>query len=379
MTLFDTIKSLTIFFAPILIPRAISLIRAVRQSVAQRRHISPKPLTPQSSRALNILFFSAALFFTLSLPIHPHAPASSIFSLTSSRFSTPTELLFTRVSRIRPLTHLDTSLRAQFTSPAARRTYLRFGPETLLSCPFCGPENPKSYLIYYISSNVLLPHLFHLLILGIVTSAPIAGPIAARWRTKFFWTGFFFLLAELSFVAAYDPYEMGVLNTALIPGSLYTRLYMARTLGLTTFDALCAGIIYLSATDRFFFGTKTSCASVEEQIDEFVETVGSSIASAMGKLHALGLAKNAIMRDAVLTERERAVWTEIIGRSGGMVGDDGKSVLDDEKVAQAVAQALAKRAQSEKSEINEADVMKKGMEEAAKFVDGVTAGLELEG
>ncbi|KMP08458.1 hypothetical protein CIRG_08139 [Coccidioides immitis RMSCC 2394] len=283
-------------------------------------------------------------------------PASSIFSLTSSRFSTPTELLFTRVSRIRPLTHLDTLLRAQFTSPAARRTYLRFGPETLLSCPFCGPENPKSYLIYYISSNVLLPHLFHLLILGIVTSAPIAGPIAARWRTKFFWTGFFFLLAELSFVAAYNPYEMGVLNTSLIPGSLYTRLYMARTLGLTTFDAL-----------------------LEEQIDEFAETVGSSIASAMGKLHALGLAKNAIMRDAVLRERERAVWTEIIGRSGGMVGDDGKSVLDDEKVAQAVAQALAKRAQSEKSEINEADVMKKGMEEAAKFVDGVTAGLELEG
>ncbi|EEP80778.1 predicted protein [Uncinocarpus reesii 1704] len=377
MTLFDTIKSLTIFFAPILIPRAISLYRSVRQSIAQQRHVPPKPLPPKSSRALNILFLSTALFLILSLPINPHAPAPNIFALTSSRFSTPTDLIFKRLARLRPLTDTETLLRAQFVLPQARKIYLRFGPETLLSCPFCSPANPNSYLIYYIPFNILLPHLFHLLVIGIVTSAPVVGTATARWRSMFFWTAFILFLAELSFVAAYDPYATGALNMVAIPTSFYTRLYTVRTLVFTVFDGLCAALIYLSGTNRFFLGAMAPSPSADEQIDEFAEAVGTSLASAIGKLHALGLVKNAIMRDPVLKGKDDARWAEIIARSGGMVGEDGTSILDDEEVAQAVSR-VTKRAQNAGHGGNEAGLSKEGLDKATKFIEGVTAGLELE-
>ncbi|KAI1974676.1 hypothetical protein LOZ53_003378 [Ophidiomyces ophidiicola] len=378
MTAFDTIKSLAIFFAPILIPRAISLVQSTRRAIAQQRHVPRQPLTPQASRALNILFFSTALFLLLSLPMNPYAPISNVFSTTSSRFSIPTDLLFTRISRTRPLTPIDSLLRTHFTSPQARKTYLRFGPETLLSCAFCGPDSPNSYLIYHIPFNILLPHLFHLFVIGIATSAPLVGPEAARWRKHFLWAAFILLFADLGVVASYNPYTKNALNTAIVPWSLYTLLYTVRTLAFTIFDAWCASLIYLSATNRFFFGAMAPTVSADQQVDQFVELMGSNLTSAMGKLHALGLLKNTVMHDAVLKQREDAVWADIVRRTGGIVGSDGTSVFDDEEVVQAISRALAKRAQEAGDRSNEADIMKEALKEASNFVEGATAGLELE-
>lgn len=218
----------------------------------------------------------------------------------------------------------------------------------------------------------------HLLILGVATSAPLVGKTAARWRNKFFWLGFFLLVADLCVVSFYNPYEKGVLNTSLIPWSLHTRLYTLRMLMLTTCDALCAGLIYLSATNRFIFGPTPSLPA-DEQVDQFANMAASDITNATNKIHALGLVRNAITHDPVLRKREDVACRELARDTGWMVGEDGRTILDDDGVSQAISSALAKRAQEKGDHgSSEVDVTKLVMAEVTKFVEGVTASLELQ-
>ncbi|OAX77476.1 hypothetical protein ACJ72_08225, partial [Emergomyces africanus] len=150
---YDTYKTLLIFFSPLLFRQARSLYYSLRSALTQRPQ--PRPLPPSAALALNILFVTTSLFLFLSLPawtgLNPHAPSPNIFTQTNSRLNTPTEILFKRLARLRPnntLTPLDTLLKAKFTSPSLRKLYLRYGPETLLNCPFCTPDHETSYLGY---------------------------------------------------------------------------------------------------------------------------------------------------------------------------------------------------------------------------------------
>ncbi|OJD27998.1 hypothetical protein ACJ73_00604 [Blastomyces percursus] len=389
---YDTYKTLLIFFSPLLFRKARSLYYSIHSSLAQRPH--PRPLPSSAALALNILFVTTSLFLFLSLPswtgLNPHAPSPNIFALTQSRLTTPTELLFARLARLRPnntLTNLDTQLKAKFTSQASRKLYLRYGPETLLNCPFCTPGDETTYLLYYLPLHTFLPHLLHLLITGLVTSNPLTGRSASRFRSKFTLTALSLLLIETLLVAFYNPASTSnptankaspPLNPHEIPTSFHNRLTTLRLLSFTIFDALAAATIYLASTHRFFYLPPTP-AEVAEQL---VANASATLASATAKVHAVSVVRNAIVRDRGLKARDDAYWTAVVAMEGsgdsslgtpGVGVGEGGSVWEEEEVVRAMTKVMQKRNAGAKGDV--VDIGRLGVE-AASYVEGVTAGLE---
>ncbi|KAF7595432.1 hypothetical protein BBP40_006054 [Aspergillus hancockii] len=362
---FGTIKSLLIFFAPILIPRIINFYRSTRVALSSRP--TPRALPPNASRALNVLFFAVLFFFLLSLPFNPHAPSPNIFTLTRSRLNTPTDILFNRLARHRPgssLTEADILLRSKFTSVGARKAYLRFGPETLTGCQFCSLDNINTYLLYYLPFHTLLPHLVHLVIVGLVTSAPFAGREAASWRNKFTMAGLALASLDTYIVFTYDPVQSApaAVRAGIVPpSSLYHQLTLMRPLAFAIFDGICAGLIYVTATNRFFF----TPPSQADQVDQLVGASLSSLSGATAKLHAVNVARNAVVRDKLLKDRDDAYWRTVVADNHG--GDPSGNIWEEEEVMRAMSRAMAGH--------GGVDLAKLGVS-AAEYVDGVTTGLD---
>ncbi|KAB8228482.1 hypothetical protein ETB97_002282 [Aspergillus alliaceus] len=365
---FGTIKSLLIFFAPIIVPRIINFYRSTRVALASRP--ASRALPPNASRALNVLFFATLFFFLLSLPVNPHAPSPNIFVLTRSRLNTPTDIVFNRLARHRlenALTDTDTLLRSKFTSLGARKVYLRFGPETLTGCQFCSLENINTYLLYYLPFHTLLPHLFHMVIVGLVTSAPFAGREAASWRNKFTMAGLALASLDTYIVSTYDPVQSAsaaVRAGVSPPPSLYHQITLLRPLAFAIFDGICAFLIYVTATNRFFF----TPPSQAEQVDQLVGSSLSALSGATAKLHAVNVARNAVVRDKVLKDRDDAYWRTVVADSAKVDGGDlSANVWEEEEVVRAMSQAMAGQ--------GGVDLAKLGIS-AAEYVNGVTAGLD---
>ncbi|EAW10096.1 uncharacterized protein ACLA_045610 [Aspergillus clavatus NRRL 1] len=368
---FGTIKSLLIFFAPILIPRVINFYRGFRVAIAQRP--TPRPLDSSSQRALNVLFFSVLLCLLLSLPFNPHAPSPSIFSQTRSRINTPTDVIFSRLARFRPgdtLTEADKLLRSKLTSVVARRVYLRYGPDALTSCEYCSVDNLKTYLLYYLPFNTLLPHLLHMVVVGLVTATPFAGRDAAGWRNKFTIAGLALAAVDIYIVSTYDPVQSAsaaVRAGISPPSSLYHQITLFRPLAFAIFDGICALLIYISATNRFFF----TPPSQADQVDQLVSASLTSLAGASSKLHAMSVARNAVVRDKVLKDRDDAYWRTVVAMSaGGAEGDPSmapSNIWEEEEVVRAMSRAMAGQ--------GGVDLAKLGVS-AAEYVNGVTAGLD---
>ncbi|KAF3491964.1 uncharacterized protein GIQ15_01481 [Arthroderma uncinatum] len=388
MLSYDIIKGLAIFFAPILIPKAIALFRSVSSHVANRP--PPQPLPPLASRALNILFFSTALFLALSLPSGNNVLSNKsfgtndIFKLTNSRFNTPTELLFSRLRRLGGQYEVesehDSTLKKLFTSPIARGVYLQLGSEPLIACPFCSLDSSITYLLYYLPFNTLVPHLFHLLVIGAVTSGAIVGPKIARWRNKFLIGSVVLFVLELCVILrATSPLFSLTENTPSAqrnkwtniyshypdaPTSLHVQLVTLRPLAFTVFDAICAALIYLSATDRLFYTPPTPA----EQAQQVVSMSAATMMTALTRLQALSVTRGAIARDPELSAKYSAYHCG----GGGGKGDD-EWIWQEEEVINAVAKVMNDRALQSNTRRNE-----KGVEmlNPSEYVDTITAGLE---
>ncbi|KAL8802080.1 MAG: hypothetical protein Q9200_006710, partial [Gallowayella weberi] len=141
----STLKTLCLTLGPFLLPRLLAYYRSFRASRAQSKAIPIRPLPIHIYRSLNILFISTLLFFLSTLPYF--AP-ENIFRATSSRIQTPNDVLFNRLSTIRPsntLTPADEHLKPRIASIDARCLYLQYGPAVLQSCPFCLSDDPLSY------------------------------------------------------------------------------------------------------------------------------------------------------------------------------------------------------------------------------------------
>ncbi|EEH21974.2 hypothetical protein PABG_04185 [Paracoccidioides brasiliensis Pb03] len=386
-------KTFLIILSPILFRQAKSLYNYLRTSLSHRP--PPHPVPHTAARALNLLFLTTTLFLLLSLPtssgLNPFPPAENIFTLTSSRLNTPTEILFSRLARQRPnntLSQTDTILKAKFTSPTSRKLYLRFGPETLTTCPFCTPDNESSYLLYYLPTNTFLPHLLHLLITGFITSEPLTGPSASRWRAKFTLSGLSLLLLETLLVTIYNPASStnpANTNPQIVPPSFHTRLTTARYLSFTLTNALYALIIYLSSTHRFFYIPPTP----SEIAEKLVANVSATLAGTTAKMHALSVVRNATVRDRALKGRDDAYWTAVVemervdndeGEGEGGGGGRGVSIWEEEEVVRAMTKVMQGRGGGGAGEGKEGavDIARLGME-ASAYVEGITEGLEMEG
>lgn len=377
----NSVKSLLVFFGPVLLPRLINAYRGLRVSIASSP--PPRSLPVAAARALNVLFASIVLFLILSLPFNPHAPEPNIFTQTRSRINTPADAIFHRLSRLRPnnlLTDADTLLREKLTSLGARKVYLTFGPDALTSCQYCSFDNLNTYLLYYLPFNVLLPHLIHLLILGVATSAPFAGPECARWRTKFTFAGLALAALDIWVVSTHDPIQaasLAVRAGQAPPAGLYNTITLLRPLAFTICDAACAMVIWLSATNRFFFKPP----SPVDRLDQAVSAALKLTTGANSKLHATSVTRNAIVRDKTLKARDDVYWQTVAAAENPtrnaedtrpiMDGGEKVSVMDnvweEEEVTRAVSRALAGE--------GAVDLAQLGMN-ASEFVRGATEGLD---
>ena len=239
----------------------------------------------------------------------------------------------------------------------------------MTSCQFCSLDNAQSYLLYYLPFHTLVPHLFHLLVVGVVTSAPFAGPQAARWRTKFTVAGLVLAALDLYIIASYDPVQSAsaaVRAGQVPPSSSYNQITLLRFLVLSMFDGACAGLIYLSATNRFFF----TPPSQAEQVDQMISTSMTSLAGTSSKLHAMSVTRNAVVRDRVLKARDDAYWRAVVAVNGENAGDrtrESANVWEEEEVIRAMSRAMAGQGGVDLARLRAG---------AGEYVNGVTAGLE---
>ncbi|KAL1977965.1 hypothetical protein VTN31DRAFT_824 [Thermomyces dupontii] len=369
---FSNLKSLLIFFGPVLLPKAINAYRNLRAVVASRP--PPRPLPPSANRALNVLFAAIIVFLTLSLPIHPFAPDPNVFRQTGSRLDTPVGVIFSRLARHRPgrtLTEADTLLQEKLTSLAARKIYLRFGPDALISCAFCTPGDFKSSLLFYLPLHSLLPHLLHLSLLGLVTSAPFAGVEAGKWRRWFTTSAMVLAAIDIYVMCTFDPVAKAsplVLANQIPPPSLFHNMSFLRPLSFAVFDAVCAALIYLSATGRFFF----SPPSPAEQVDEAVGAGITALSNALKKLHGLSVTRNAVVRDNTLKARDDIYWRTVVAMesSDPSVPKAGSSIWEEEEVARAISRVMQGRGRNGGLDLTQL------RNNAGEFVDNLTAGLE---
>lgn len=294
--------------------------------------------------------------------------------------NTPTDVIFNRLGRIRPdnaLTEADTLLRGKFTSLGARKVYLTFGPDALTSCQYCSFENLNTYLLYYLPFHVLLPHLVHLAVVGIATSATFGGREAARWRTKFTVSALILTTIDVLIVSNYDAVQAAtpaVRSGQAPPTGLYNTITLLRPLAFTLFDIACSLVIYLSATNRFFYKPPTP----SEQLDSAVSTALESLTGANFKLHAAGVVRNAMVRDKKLKARDDLYWQTIDRIENSPRSPNGQpqagenqvvvnNIWEEEEVARAMSRAMAGQ--------GGVDLIQLGIN-ANEFVRGVTDGLE---
>lgn len=292
------IRSLLLFFGPVLIPKAISYYRSSRNaSRSAGLQVRPVPRVIRYALAVLAVFVMTLVFKTLP----PFTP-ENIFQRTDSRLQIPTDVLFNRIAALRPeaaLTAADKTLRGKFINLESRLLYLQFGPAVLAGCPFCHADEPKSYL-YYAIPALLWTHLLNFLAVAVVTSPSFTGKYGRQWRSWATLAAGGMAAADVWFVSNYN-YQANARALRLADlDNFYWAARNSRHWILAVFDALLGYAIYLSATNRAFIQLPSPA--------ERIEKVNNGLHVAKSKLSALGIIKNTAQRDAELRERSDLYW-----------------------------------------------------------------------
>ncbi|KAH0566231.1 hypothetical protein GP486_000378 [Trichoglossum hirsutum] len=341
MWLHSSIQALLITFGPYIITRVISFIRSPASPGGPKRSIRPVP--PHVSRALNVLFITACAFLLSTLP---YFQPENVFVTTKSRLQTPTDVLFTRLGNVRPLTPQDTTLRSKLASMDARLLYLTYGSKPLVECLFCNSDAPFSYL-YYAFPSIVAPHLFHVAVLGIVTSSLLSGHEGSYWRTKATIAGIGLALAEVFAVGTYNYKNNSTTTRPIELDAFHWRMRVYRGIAIALADALLGWGLYLSSTNRRF----AEPISPAERLESATRTLEAST----GRLRADGALRSTIVRDEVLRGKMHDYWVaekNIMGQ-----------IYEERDVVDSVKGALGR--------LNLHHIA----EEAGRYADGVIGGL----
>ena len=322
-----SIKSLLIFFGPLLLPKAISYYRSVR-AAPQMHGLKVCPLPPRILHAILLLTAVAALFLLRTLPI---LSPENIFQATQSRLQIPADVLFTRLSTLRPsntLTPTDLALRARFASLESRLLYLHHGPATLASCPFCTPDDPRAYL-YYALPALLTPHLVNLVTITLATSSLLtrAPRLAGGWRTPATLAAVAIAFLDIYLVSTYNHTANA---RALRLGEMEPFFWSARRTRyalLAALDLALAALLYLTATQRAFVAPPSAA--------ERVEGCARALAGTKGKVNAAGVVKNTVLRDEELRGRGNAYWAHEVRLM--------REMMEEREVVEGVQDALVNR------------------------------------
>ena len=145
----------------------------------------------------------------------------------------------------------------------------------------------------------------------------------------------------------YGSYEWKKNARALRPDEyvlFYWNMRIARGVTILVCDLILAAALYLSSTNRMFVTPPT--------VAERTESALRTLEQARGKTYALGIIRNAVVRDEGLRRRGEAYWI----KEGKIMGE----IMDEREVVEGVRSALTSRVQVGKIE-----------EEARKFADGL--------
>ncbi|KAF5024976.1 hypothetical protein F66182_2927 [Fusarium sp. NRRL 66182] len=321
----DSIRSLVIFFGPMLLPKAISYYRSARASSrAQHAPIVPAPTRVRIALALLALLIIGYILKTLP----PFAP-ENLFLGTQSRLQIPVDVLFNRVAVGRPdnaLTKQDEALRGRFVNLESRLLYLQFGPDVLADCPFCSSDDPKTFFNYALP-QLLWPHIANLFAVALVTSPTFTGRPGAQWRPKATMVTGVIAALDVYFVNSYN-YQANARALRLSEVDFfYWTARVARLVTLAAFDSVLGWVLYLSATNRAFVEPPSPV--------ERIEATSRALLIVKSKLSALGIVKNTALRDEDLRSRSHAYWSHEVRLMG--------EVMEERDVVEGVNDALSSR------------------------------------
>ncbi|KAM0276276.1 hypothetical protein ACHAQH_006906 [Verticillium albo-atrum] len=316
------VRSLVIFFGPILLPKAYAYYQNLKKARAQ----ASLPIRPVTRPALRTIFFLSFLAFLLVVKATPLFGPENIFALTQSRLQIPVDVLFNRLASLRPantLTATDEALRARFVNLESRLLYFQYGPAVLADCPFCRSDDPKSYA-YYALPALLAPHLINLIALAAASSRPLSGAHGPPWRSTVTVTALALASLDLYLVTAYNPRPNAA---ALRLGEIDTFHWTARSMrliALAALDLALAGALYLSSTNRAFAAPPPAAARLERS--------NRALATVRSKMSALGIVRNAGVRDDGLRNRQARYWAHEVQIMG--------EVMEEREVVEGVNEAI---------------------------------------
>ncbi|RKF56576.1 putative chorismate synthase protein [Golovinomyces cichoracearum] len=318
----DNIKLLLTFLGPILVPKAIKCYRDYKSTHSSTR---VRPLPSAVLCALLLLLAFTLYYISQTLP---NSSPEEVFSITHSRLQIPNDVLFARLSAIRPegLTESDKILKSKFHSLDSRLLYLQYGPKTLIDCTFCRAEDPKSYFYYSIPS-LLFPHLFNLALLGFITSGLFIGKHTSVWRTQVSIAAIGLSIIDLYLTFSF-PYRSN--SRAKTFQEVYLFFWKARTyrfFALACLDWLIGILLYLSSTQRAFLNP----LSVSEKVDSLVHVIDAT----RSKVIAIGVVQNTIVRNQELRDEVQQYWMNEVQLT--------QRVMEEKEVVDSVKNALESR------------------------------------
>lgn len=301
-----SIQTLLFVLGPIVYPKVRAFYRSHRTSTP------PQPLSTRSRFLLNVLFLTGlgALASTYFQP-------ENIFKATRSRLLTPQNVLFERLSKLRPLTADDEVLRDKLSTKSGRLLYTAYGPGPLSACTWCKTDEPLSYLFFALP-NMAAAHLAHIVVLGLVTSSSLSEH-GGVWRTSATIAGLGLFLAEMYYIGfATNPNAHGTMAEAVW---LFEQVRLWRGVAMAAVDGVLGYMLWLSGTRRWTVGLEGT------MVNEKIEMAAKGLEGAIGKLVTETHLKQTVMRD----ERLRGLVVEAWVREQKA----SKDIYDDEGVKQA--------------------------------------------
>ena len=246
----------------------------------------------------------------------------------------------------------------------ARQMYLKYGPETLAECAFCQQDDEITYMLYYVPSNILLPHLQNLIILGIATSDTICGFEANRWRSKAVLGALGLAAIDILLLVNSQP---NIASNMPSPRGQFWLSALLRPLAICLFDTLIAFCIYATSTNLLPFlisSPDQNGDATRRQQGEALTQSAVSLQMTHTKLRALAVSRKAVIHDDALRAREDEYWQAVTRMEDIQRGD--KPIWEDEEVQAAMERSLGRGSMNIEGVRHDFDA----------FIDNVTRNLE---
>jgi hypothetical protein len=146
----------------------------------------------------------------------------------------------------------------------------------------------------------MAPHIFHIFVLGVITSSFFSGSEGARWRTYATIAGVALAAGELYMTYTYSWEANGQKRMLQEVDFFYWNMRMWRQLAFAAVDGLLGWLLWLTSTNRWLVKPPT----ISEQLTE----VRNTLAGSYGQINLLGNVRNAIVRDNELRTTHGEYW-----------------------------------------------------------------------